>query len=348
MTSQALPKVFIIILNWNGLRDTLECLESVKRLEYSAKTVVVVDNGSTDGSPDAIRAQAPSVVLLANRTNLGYAGGNNVGIRYALEHHADYIWLLNNDTIMSHDSLSNLVSAAEATPSLGVASPFIYHYDEPERLQFAGVIARFADQTFRGVNDPLERANPTQGGRLVLYGTALLVKASTVNTIGYLDERYFAYREDYDYCLRSLEAGFQNVVVSTSKVYHKSSRSLGDDSPTKYFFMVRNLYPLWMSRLKGYRRAAYRVRYLSQALRLAMECKTEGFPTTADACLAGAWNALRGRYGEYDPDAKFPEALKRILYRHPHFWIWILDWRWGQVLLAATKRIVSRSPRMLP
>ncbi len=345
MTAQPVAKVFIIILNWNGLGDTLECLDSVEKLEYLAKTVVVVDNGSTDGSPDAIRTQAPSVLLLRNQTNLGYAGGNNVGIRYALEHGADYIWLLNNDTIVRSDSLANLVSVADATPSLGLASPFIYHYDEPERLQFAGVIARFADQTFRGINDPMERESPTDGGGLMLYGTALLAKASAVKTIGYLDERYFAYREDYDYSMRSLEAGFRNIVVSTSKVYHKVSHSLGDDSPVKYFFMVRNLYPLWMDRLKGYRRAAYRVRYLSQALRVARECETDGFPASADACLAGAWNALRGRYGEYDPRAALPRVLKRILYRHPYLWISILDWRLGQVLLEAIKRILPRSPR---
>ncbi|MDO8477681.1 MAG: glycosyltransferase family 2 protein [Candidatus Rokubacteria bacterium] len=345
MTTQPIPKVFIIILNWNGLRDTLECLESVERLEYPAKTVVVVDNGSTDGSPEAVRTQAPSVLLLRNETNLGYAGGNNVGIRYALEHGADYIWLLNNDTVVRPDSLATLVSVADATPNLGLASPFIYDYEGPQRLQFGGVIARLADQTFHRVNDPLEREGPTTGGRLVLYGTALLIKASAVKTIGYLDERYFAYREDNDYSMRSLDAGLRNIVVSASKVYHKNSGSLGENSPIKYFFMVRNLYPLWMDRLKGYRRAAYRVRYLSQALRTARECETAGFPAAADACLAGAWNALRGRYGEYDPGATFPRALKRLLYWHPYFWIRVLDWRWGQVALEAIKRFVSRSPR---
>lgn len=99
------PKVYIIILNWNGLKDTLECLESVFKLDYLNFEVIVVDNGSTDDSVNVILKTYPQVRLIENRENLGYTGGNNIGMRYAIERDADYIWLLNNDTIVEEDTL---------------------------------------------------------------------------------------------------------------------------------------------------------------------------------------------------------------------------------------------------
>ena len=116
-THYSLPKVAVIILNWNGKEDTLECLASVKKLDYSNYEIVLVDNGSVDDSVDAISKQYPDMTLLQTGENLGYAGGNNVGIRWALEQGADYILLLNNDTIVAADLLSAFINAANVLAS---------------------------------------------------------------------------------------------------------------------------------------------------------------------------------------------------------------------------------------
>ena len=113
MDRTELPLIYIIILNWNGLQDTLECLGSILKMDYPNFRVVVVDNNSTDNSVDIIRKAHPQVSLIENKENLGYTGGNNTAMRYAMQHSADYVWLLNNDTTVEADTLSKLVFAAE-------------------------------------------------------------------------------------------------------------------------------------------------------------------------------------------------------------------------------------------
>lgn len=107
------PKVFIIIVNWNGLKDTLECLQSVFKQDYPNFEVIMVDNGSKDNSVQVIRNAYPQIILIENKENLGYTGGNNVGMHYAVNSGSDYVWLLNNDTVVEPDTLSKLVAAAK-------------------------------------------------------------------------------------------------------------------------------------------------------------------------------------------------------------------------------------------
>jgi len=126
------PLVFIIVLNWNGKDDTLECLGSLQQLDYPNFETVVVDNGSTDGSEDVIRSAFPSVNFIQTGRNLGYAGGNNVGIKHALSHGADYVWLLNNDTTVDPNALTALVETAQADPKIAVVGSKIFYYDQPD------------------------------------------------------------------------------------------------------------------------------------------------------------------------------------------------------------------------
>ena len=138
--------VFIVLFNWNGIADTLGCLASLKKLDYASRQTVVVDNGSDDGSPARLKAEYPDVLLLEHRTNLGFTGGANAGIRYALDRGADYIWLLNNDTLVEPHSLSALLAAANSDEAITLVSPFIYNYPDTRSLQFRGVFADLAGQ----------------------------------------------------------------------------------------------------------------------------------------------------------------------------------------------------------
>ena len=134
----SLPSVWIVVLNWNGLTDTLACLASLRRLQYTAHRVVVVDNGSTDGSTDAIRRDSANdgIEMIEAKGNLGYAGGNNLGIRHALDRGADFILVLNNDTTVDPMLLDELLAAADRYPDAGCLGPWIFYMHDPERLWF--------------------------------------------------------------------------------------------------------------------------------------------------------------------------------------------------------------------
>jgi len=237
------PHVLIVVLNWNGLADTLACLESMRRLEYPAYEVLVVDNGSSDGSPAAIRERFPDVTLIETGENLGFAGGNNVGIRHALEIGADYVLLLNNDTEVSPDFLSRLVDAAEADSQVGMAGPTIYYYDRPEVIWSAGGEIDWRRGCTRMVGLD-ERDDGQFGGapREVdfITGCAVLVRATALRQAGLLDERFFMYYEEVEWCVRTRRAGFRIVHVPQAHIWHKIAPSAQSDSPRVHYYMTRN------------------------------------------------------------------------------------------------------------
>jgi len=133
--NEQMPFVLVLVLNWNGWRDTLKCLSSLKGLDYQNSRVIVVDNGSTDDSVIWIRRAYPEIELVETGVNLGFAGGNNVGIRYALKHGAKYAWLLNNDTLVAPNTLTEMVMIAKANPKVGAVGSVIYHLTRPNEVQ---------------------------------------------------------------------------------------------------------------------------------------------------------------------------------------------------------------------
>ena len=325
------PAVFIVVLNWNGLADTLECVRSLDALTYSKRTVVVVDNGSANAEADRLEAAVPGLTVLRSGENRGYAGGNNLGIRYALERGADYIWLLNNDTVVSPGCVAELVAAGEHDPQVGILSPVVYEYGSEERVQFSGTVldrAREEQHTLRSLS-ALEAA--TAQGPVLLWGTAIFLKRRTAETVGLLDERYFAYHEDVDYCLRVLAAGLRTQVVPSARVSHKSGRSLGSErSPVREYLMVRNWYLLWRTHLSGWQRRTYPRRYLAWALNRVLNAQRDGDAVLAEHALDGIWDGLRGRWGPWLGKGRMPTALRRFVTRgllawHPYFWLLLLS-----------------------
>jgi GT2 family glycosyltransferase len=337
------PKVFIIVLSWNGVRDTLECLGSISKLDYPDRHTVVVDNGSSDGSPTQVKAAYPDITLIENGRNLGYTGGNNVGMHFALAQGADYVWLLNNDTVVEPDSLGRLVACAERTERLGMISPLVYDYYRRERLQFWGVLADIPRQNVVDAPDPLS-GQPVAENPL-LWGTALFVRSSMVRRIGYLDDRYFAYHEDLDFSLRAIKAGYRTMVETTAVVYHKWAVSLGTDSPIRRHLLTRNWYLFWRTHLAGVQGCTYAPKYLVWALRDAISLKDAGDQPAADACLDGAWSALRQKFGPLHETARMPRALKALFYSHPYFWLGVLRADIPFVLRGIAARLLGRAAR---
>lgn len=338
-----MSKVCIIILNWNGLKDTLECLDSVCRLDYPDSEVIVVDNCSSDDSVATIRKKYPQVILIENSTNLGYTGGNNVGMRYAMEHGGAYVWLLNNDTVVESDSLSKLVSEAEKSSEIGMVSPTIYFYDSPGKIQSIGSYADFRNHELVHIHDPHELDCESVRSNHILWGTALFIKRSVIETVGYLSEEYFAYHEDCDYSLRVHRAKFRTAVRFDAGIFHKDSKSSAKRSPTQVFLRTRNLYFMWMNNEKWLRKAFVPCHYIGMIIRYAKCLSDEGNEAGVDACLNGGWAAFRRRGGAYDPAFRIPSWFKYVLgffiSWHPHFWISLFKGNVREIIREAYARV---------
>lgn len=238
-----LPRVTIIILNCNGKEDTLECLASVGQLDYPSYEVVVVDNGSTDDSVDAIAKQYADVTVLQTGENLGYAGGNNVGIRWALDQDVDFVLVLNNDTIVAKDMLSHLVKAGLLDDRIGLLGPTNYYYSEPSTVWATGaMLANPPEVGYKILGDGDADGSwkiATQVDALV--GSAKLIKRSVFNKIDLFDEQFFLCWEEFDFSARAREAGFRCLLVPESKIWHKVGSSLSKvESPLRTYYNVRN------------------------------------------------------------------------------------------------------------
>ena len=232
------PVVFIVVLNWNGWRDTHACLGSLGRLDYPNAHVVVVDNASEDGSETRLRELHPELTLLQSGANLGFAGGNNIGLRYALEHGADYVWLLNNDTLVEPGALTVLVEKMRRDPGLGLCGSTLLYEAQRDTVQalggarynrWLGTVAHVGQHQPR--TKPIdERAVEKQIDYLV--GASMLASRSFLEQIGPLQDDYFLYFEELDWAARA-RGRFRLGYASKSVVYHKEGSSIGGNDRAK-------------------------------------------------------------------------------------------------------------------
>jgi GT2 family glycosyltransferase len=247
------PSVVIIILNWNGLADTLACLGSLSHLDYPAYEILVVDNGSQDGSAAAIREAYPQIQVIEIGENLGYVGGNNLGLEYACTQNAAYAMLLNNDTEVSADFLSKMVELAEADSKIGVVGPTIYYAEPGDMIWSAGGKLDWrSGLTLMDGMDQIDMGQYGEAPRPVDFvtGCALLVKIPVVKEVGMLDSRFFAYFEENEWCLRVTQAGYKIYHLPTAKIWHKISPDHREHSPQVYYYMTRNrLLFTWLANL---------------------------------------------------------------------------------------------------
>lgn len=273
------PRVSIIILNLNSYDVTRACLVSLRELNYPNFEITLVDNGSGDSSGERLARDFPELRCIRNDENLGFTGGNNVGIRDALGRGPDYLLLLNNDTVVAANFLSELVRVAENDARIGILNPKIYFFEPADKIWCAGGIHKpwwsFAKMV--GVHErDVGRYDQTREISFAT-GCALLIKSEVVRQIGPLDEVFFLGFEDLDWCVRALQAGFKAVYVPAAVVWHKDSydtkKNLG--KPGKDFYSIRNsilfarkhmpsrYWPLFffsLARYLAYRTAGYLIR----------------------------------------------------------------------------------------
>jgi GT2 family glycosyltransferase len=235
------PKVTIVIVNWNGWEDTIECLESLYRIDYPNYEIIVVDNHSHDDSVKRIKdyTEGKELTVIENEENYGFAEGNNIGIKYALKYlDPEYILLLNNDTVVDKDFLKELINAGEKNTHIGILGPKIYYYDKTDVIWSAG--CRISWKFGRGIQIGTGEVDKGQydDQKEVEYvsGSAFLIKTEVIDEIGLMDKNYFLYFEESDWTLRANQAGYKSLYVPAAKIRHKVSRSGGGISkPTGLF-----------------------------------------------------------------------------------------------------------------
>ncbi len=243
-----MPKVFIIILNWNGWPDTRECLASLEKINYENFEVVLIDNASKGDYRLPTTDYRFKITAIYNQENLGFATGNNQGIKIALEQNANYILLLNNDTTVEVDFLEKLIDAAQDDEKTGIVGPVIHYHDEPKKIQFAGGKINWLKTKGEHLTviNALQPPLKLRGGAGELYlvdyitGCCLLIKREVIEKIGLLSEDYFLYYEDADWCLQAKKAGYECVLAREAKIYHKQSRSAGEFSYPYIYYHSRN------------------------------------------------------------------------------------------------------------
>lgn len=296
------PKVAIVIVVWNGLNDTIECLDSLREDSYPNKEIVIVDNGSTDGSAEAIRERFPEVTVIATGKNLGFTGGNNAGIRYAIDHGADYVYLLNNDTTVEPDATEQLVRAAQANSGYGLVAPVMHYYDAPRDLWFAGSSLDLD----RGIalHDNTKPPTREQAPFEVPWvtGCAMMIPAPLLDRMEGFDDRFYLTWEDVDLSIRIRNSGKALAAVPASRIYHKGAMSADKLHESKFYFAVRNKLLLVSKHNSGFKyawSAGYIVTTSIWRCLRAFRSERAEFPRYVRSVYLGVRDHLSGQYGPY-------------------------------------------------
>lgn len=223
------PICYVVVLNWNGWQNTVDCVDSVAASNYPNLRIVVVDNGSTDDSVRQLRSRFPTLTILENAANLGFSGGCNAGINFSLENSAEYVWLLNNDTTVAHDALSALIDVAESNAEIGAVGAVIFERGSDNVQAWGGGSINFLTGAPRHFHRP-----PPLSELDYLTGASLLLRRKALANVGLLDEdRFFLYWEDVDLGFRLRKAGWKLAVAQSARVWHADSASTGRLSPIK-------------------------------------------------------------------------------------------------------------------
>jgi GT2 family glycosyltransferase len=308
------PLVYVVMLTWNQQEDTLACLDSLSQVTYPNYRVVVVDNGSTDGTALAVKTRYPEVEVVVNPRNLGFTGGTNVGLRYALAQGADFIFSLNNDTLVEANILDELVAHA-ALPGVGIVAPKIYYADEPERVWSVG--ARRHPLTLEMIDKGRDQIDVGQWEQVLerdyLVGCAHLLKRSLLEEIGLLDEVFFLYYDDMDFCLRARRAGYRLLMVPQARMWHKVAASAGGvGSPRERYYMARSSVWFFRKHVRGLRWLVVLPYRSGSAVKTLFRLGIRGLGTTARAYLRGLRDglALTGEISEL-PEDTFAHSVDR-------------------------------------
>ena len=291
----------VVVLSWNGLaltRDTLASLAACRMPEDWMLQVIVVDNASHDGSQAMVAREFPDVTLMALAENRRFAGGSNAGVVHALESGAAAIMLLNNDVVADPDLMVKLLAALAERPDAGAVAPLIYHAPPTDRIWYAGGVCepRWAFSAHRAIRERDRGQFRSLEETGYLTGCCLLATAEAWRRVGLLDERYFIYAEDADWCLRARAAGYALLFVPTARLWHRVSASSGGAmNPWKVYQRLRANLMLWSRHARGLARLTWLPALLAQQAVYAVLLLLRGHAAAALAVPRALLDAMTGR-----------------------------------------------------
>lgn len=308
------PNVWIVPVNFNGLEDTQKCLRSLAELTAPA-SVVVVDNASKDDPTEVLKSEFPSVHLVRNAVNGGWSGGNNTGIRFALEHGADFVLLLNNDTTVHPRLIERLLAAMNANPAFGIIGPVIRFMDEPDVVMTDGTVFNRPGSPLFFQRQEVPERDAAVDETDIVNGCAMFVRAEVFHRIGLIDDRFFLIHEESDFCLRARESGFKCGVLAEALVWHKGSTTFKRSGKRwQRYYDTRNL-GLLLSKHRGPRgKLQSYSRWLRYAYHRWCHEREDNQPDAADAVLEGLVDAFGRRFGAYEPRRRWGVPVIRGMF----------------------------------
>jgi GT2 family glycosyltransferase len=297
------PLIAVVVLNTNRRDDTLTCLASLAALDYANHVVLVLDNASTDGSVEAVRAQFPEARVLPLADNRGYAGNNNVGIEAAMAMGAEWILVLNEDTVLAPTCFTELMQVAGADARIGALGPMVYHHDEPGVIQSAGgMLDRHWTARHAGENE--DDTGQFAAPRRVdwVSGCAIMVRREAVQQVGALDDRFFYYWEETELCVRLKRAGWSIVHVPAARLWHKGVKRDYRPGPSIAYYNTRNRLLLMSKHHAPFGAWAHTwLQVVRTLLSYTMKPRWRDRRESRDAIWWGAFDFLRGRWGQMPP-----------------------------------------------
>jgi len=294
------PLVYVLILTWNRVGDVLTCLSHLHELDYPNYVPVVIDNASEDGTVAAIKEKYPHVTVLENATNLGYAGGNNRGLNYALDHGAEYVLIVNGDTILPPNVIKELVRVAGSSDDIAAVGAKNLKMDDPSTLWGAYISVSYNRLLVNVVGQDKKDGPKYFVVKDVpgVIGCGMLVSSKAVRDVGFMDESLFLYHEDMDWCQRALRKGYRVVYAGTAYILHRGSSSISTiqkKSLPIYYFLARNT--VIFARRYGNPIQFWRVIILTvlYAVRKEVKCR---FGLEPPAKYSLIWKGLRDGWNE--------------------------------------------------
>ena len=337
LTSQTTwPKVAIIVLNWNGWRDTIECLESISRANYENLEVIIVDNASMDGSPEKIAAWcaqnkiylqqvavsfkqldikpilSPNSHLTSNNAiqqlilieldeNTGFCLGNNIGMKQAAVNGAEFFLVLNNDTIVTPNFLKPIIEAAQCETNVGLVGDIICYANEPDKIWFAGgTFDEYLESHRRLDGHSISEIEPDKVSDTDwISGCSMLIPRRVYERVGGFYEGFFIWSEEWDYSIRVKKAGYRLVITTGSRIYHKIGHSLGVLKPLSYYYGTRNRLLLKRMYLPWNRRTRFMAWFLLSRIPRYLQFAMQGRWDLIQAGCAAIRDYLLGRTGKW-------------------------------------------------
>jgi GT2 family glycosyltransferase len=288
------PFVLVITVNHNRRDHTLRTIESLAGMTYPRFEILLVDNGSTDDSVEAVRRMHPGVGIIASATNLGFAGGFNLGLVHGSDQLAELMLIVNNDVIVAPDMLGYLVSSFEN--DMGAVAPMIYYYDRPDVIWSSGFRCHpLTLEMTGGQRDRVATAceeTPFQVDYLL--GCAMLLNRSALSATGLFDPRFYLYYEDLDLCLRLKASGFRLLTVPSAKIWHKVSGSSGLVSPLRTYHMARSSVLFFRKHARGVQRPAILAYRSGSAARKSADWLSRGDTRSLRAYFRGLSHGWHG------------------------------------------------------